>query len=92
MDDDYESNKKRGYAYILNHVVFDSQKYGKRSGTERDKSILQKTFLELDFKVKTYDNLTRIEINEKLRNGKTCSIIRNQCLIASMCVSYNILW
>lgn len=65
------THEKRGLAIILNHFKFDTKKYKdlKRNGTEKDCERLEKTFRELDFEVKTYDDLTRAEINKKLQKG-----------------------
>lgn len=74
------SHEQRGLAIILNHFKFDSKKYKdlKRNGTEKDCERLEKTFHELDFKVKTYHDLTRAEINEKLQKGNIYNIC-NMC-------------
>lgn len=74
----YDMNhEERGLAIILNHFKFGSKKYRdlQRNGTELDCERLQKTFRELDFKVKTYNDLTRAEIHMKLQKGNICNII-----------------
>ncbi len=70
-------HEQRGLAIILNHFKFESKKYRglERNGTEVDCERLIKTFLELNFKVKVYNDLKREEINAKLEKGNIMSNI-----------------
>jgi len=80
----YDMNhEQRGLAIILNHFKFDSKKYKalNRNGTEKDCERLQKTFHELDFKVKTYNDLTREEINKKLQKAADMDHRNSDCIV-----------
>lgn len=89
----YDMNhEERGLAIILNHFKFDSKKYKdlKRNGTEKDCERLQKTFHELDFKVKTYHDLTREEINTKLQKGNICNTCNAQLFLVTFSLSVKV--
>ncbi len=63
------THDQRGLAIILNHFTFDSSEIGDRHGTEKDRERLIKTFHELGFKVKVYDDLKLEDIDAKLKKG-----------------------
>lgn len=64
------NHKRRGIALIFNHETFNAFDLSTRKGTSVDRDRLQKTFTDLGFDVKVYDNRTLNEIKTILQNGK----------------------
>ncbi|XP_055299000.1 caspase-1-like [Sitodiplosis mosellana] len=84
--DNYHSNycynmchKKRGLALIFNHEYFSKQR--QRRGTHIDRDRLHDTFKSLDFKVKIYENKTKLEILAILQKVAAKDHSNKDCLI-----------
>lgn len=63
------SHKCRGHCVIFNHRYFDrATGLGERNGTDRDRDQAKQLFLQLQFDVTVYDNLTVARIKEVLQD------------------------
>lgn len=63
--------ERRGLAVIFNHENFcKSTGYNSRIGTEVDLERLLDTFKRLEFTTKHFNDLTRKEIFQELKNGE----------------------
>uniref|UniRef100_A0A6P4EWP1 Caspase-1 n=1 Tax=Drosophila rhopaloa TaxID=1041015 RepID=A0A6P4EWP1_DRORH len=67
-EDTYENCARAGIALIFNHKDVKGQK--QRVGTERDRDDMQATLKGFGFDVRTYDDLTFSDINDKLKEGQ----------------------
>jgi len=67
-EDTYENCERAGIALILNHKDVKGQK--QRVGTERDRDDMEATLKGFGFDVRTYDDLTFSDINDKLKEGE----------------------
>lgn len=64
------NHKNRGLALIFNHETFYSFDMPTRKGTSVDRDRLKRTFTDLGFEVRVYDNLKEAEIRTTLENGE----------------------
>lgn len=69
------THDKRGIAVIFNQVNF-SIKCSTREGSDKDRDDLQQLLNELNFEVKTYNDLNVSEITDVLKMGWYISKIR----------------
>lgn len=65
---DYDMyHTKRGVAFIFNHEKFDDSNLGRRYGTEVDAENLKKTFENLGFEVRLFNDQSVLEMRDILR-------------------------
>lgn len=63
------NHKNRGLCLIFNHEKFIDMGLGQRKGTQVDRDRLLKTFTDLDFDVRIFDNPGEMEIRAVLKKG-----------------------
>ncbi|XP_071109941.1 uncharacterized protein [Haliotis cracherodii] len=73
-------SEPRGLCYIFNNKHFDRRK--PRIGTEKDRDRLEKVWKTLQFEVKTFDDLKKQEMEEKLQELATLDVHKdNDCVV-----------
>ncbi|XP_043653907.1 caspase-3 [Drosophila teissieri] len=81
-EDTYENCARAGIALILNHKDVKGQK--QRVGTERDRDDMEATLQGFGFDVRTFDDLTFSEINDKLKEVAREDHSQNDCFVLAV--------
>ncbi|XP_016948347.1 caspase-3 [Drosophila biarmipes] len=81
-EDTYENCERAGIALILNHKDVKGQK--QRVGTEKDRDDMEATLKGFGFDVRTYDDLTFSDINDKLKEVAREDHSRNDCFVLAV--------
>ncbi|EDV48822.1 caspase-3 [Drosophila erecta] len=81
-EDTYENCPRAGVALILNHKDVKGQK--QRVGTERDRDDMEATLQRFGFDVRTFDDLTFSEINDKLKEVAREDHSENDCFVLAV--------
>ncbi|XP_044312919.1 caspase-3 [Drosophila rhopaloa] len=81
-EDTYENCARAGIALIFNHKDVKGQK--QRVGTERDRDDMQATLKGFGFDVRTYDDLTFSDINDKLKEVAREDHSENDCFVLAV--------
>ncbi|XP_048241358.1 uncharacterized protein LOC124125871 [Haliotis rufescens] len=81
QEDCYKMDSEpRGLCYIFNNKRFEGRKL--RIGTEKDRDLLRKVWKTLQFEVKTFDDLKKQEMEEKLQELARLDVHKdNDCVV-----------
>ncbi|KXJ71200.1 caspase-like [Aedes albopictus] len=80
LDEYYDTtNKRRGVALVFCHMNFSTM--AKRNGTDKDRNDICNSLYALDFEVRVFDDLSRKEVLETLKEVSREDHSDNDCLV-----------
>ncbi|XP_041641545.1 caspase-6-like [Cheilinus undulatus] len=74
-------HKRRGLALIFNQEHFDSVTLKSRAGTQADGRNLEKSLRDLNFDVEIYDDCTKSDVEEKIREAANADHSDADCFV-----------